>query len=182
MQRALPFPGFGAPPPRAAFRLPPRKREAAPGARPDLAAPAMSADDIARGTARLFQDMGFETLAELRLASGRRVDVIGLDGRGRFVVAEVKSGVADWRADDKWPEYLPFCDWLYVAVGPAFPLDRLPAEVGVVVADRYGGEVARPAPKGRMAAAERRRQTVLFARAASGRLRRLDAMQEGVGA
>ena len=91
----MPFPGFGAPPPRAAFRLPPRKREAAPGARPDLAAPAMSADDIARGTARLFQDMGFETLAELRLASGRRVDVIGLDGRGRFVVAEVKSGIAD---------------------------------------------------------------------------------------
>ena len=167
MQHVLPFAGSRRPP----SPLRPTGN-AVPGSRPDLAATPTQAGDIARGTARLFEAMGFRTLAELRLASGRRVDVIGLDGRGRFAVAEVKSGLADWRADGKWPEYLPFCDWFYVAVGPGFPLDRLPGEVGAVVADRYRGEVARAAPEVRMAAAARRAQTLIFARAAAGRLAR----------
>lgn len=171
MQRALPLAGTGLPAPAAApLRAP---RGAVPGSRPDLAAPrAVSAAGIVRGAARLFEAMGFRTLTELRLASGRRVDVIGLDRRGRFAVAEAKSGVADWRADAKWPEYLPFCDWFYFAVGPGFPLARLPGEAGVAVADSHGGEVARRAPERRMAAAARARQTLIFAHAACARLRR----------
>ncbi len=117
--------------------------------------------------------MRFRTLTELRLASGQRVDVIGLDGRGRFAVAEVKSGLADLRADVKWPGYLPFCDWFYFAVGPGFPLDSLPEEAGIIIADGYRGEVVRAAPGRRMNTAARRRQTLIFAHAASARLRRL---------
>ena len=170
MQPELPFAGVPAPPspPQGGWRAGPEAPSPGPPA-PD----SPSAADIVRGTVRLFESVGLRTLTELRLASGRRVDAIGLDGRGRFAVAEVKSGLADWRADSRWPEYLPFCDRFYFAVGPGFPLDRLPAGTGIVVADRWRGEVARAAPETRMAAAARWRQTLLFAHAASARLRRL---------
>ncbi len=131
------------------------------------------ASDIARGAVRLLDTLGFRSLTEMRLISGRRVDAIGLDGRGRFAVVEVKSSLADLRADEKWPEYLPFCDWFYFAVAPDFRLDALPANTGIIIADRYGGEVVRPSPGAPMASATRRRQTLLFAHTASGRLSRL---------
>lgn len=56
---------------------------------------------IARGVTRLLVDMGYRTLVELPLGNGRRVDVAGLDRRGRFVVVEIKSSLADFRADGK---------------------------------------------------------------------------------
>lgn len=131
------------------------------------------ATDIARGSVRLLDTMGFRALTEMRLASGRRVDAIGLDGRGRFAIVEVKSSLADLRADEKWPEYLPYCDWYYFAVAPDFRLDALPGDTGVIIADRYGGEVVRPSAVAPMDGAVRRRQTLLFAHTASARLSRL---------
>ena len=50
----------------------------------------------------------------------------------------------------------------------------LPRETGLIVADRYGGAVARRAETAKMAAAPRRVQTVRFARYAANRLRRFD--------
>lgn len=131
------------------------------------------AADVTRGAVRLLDTLGFRTLTEMRLTSGRRVDAIGLDGRGRFTVVEVKSSLADLRADEKWPDYLPFCDWFYFAVAPDFKLDALPETTGIIIADRYGGEVVRASPDAPMASATRRRQTLLFAHTASGRLSRL---------
>ncbi|MCG8543751.1 MAG: MmcB family DNA repair protein [Alphaproteobacteria bacterium] len=131
------------------------------------------AADITRGAVRLLDTLGFRPLTEMPLASGRRVDAIGLDGRGRFAVIEVKSSLADLRADDKWPEYLPFCDWFYFAVAPDFRLDALPENTGIIIADRYGGEVVRASPVTPMASAKRRRQTLLFAHTASSRLFRV---------
>jgi hypothetical protein len=125
---------------------------------------------IARGAARLLVDMGYRTLVELPLGNGRRVDVIGLDRRGRFAVVEVKSSPADFRADGKWFEYLPYCDTFYFAVDPDFPLDILPGDVGVIVADAYDGAVRRDAPVRPMNAGRRRALTVRFARTAAGRL------------
>ena len=128
--------------------------------------------DITRGAVRLLETMGFRSLTEMRLASGRRVDAIGLDGRGRFAIIEVKSSVADLRADIKWPEYRYFCDWFYFAVAPNFKLDALPSDTGLIIADRYGGEVIRPSEASRIEGAVRRRQTLLFAHTASARLSR----------
>jgi hypothetical protein len=145
-----------------------------PGSRPDLlhgnGLGEVNAADITRGAVRLLDGLGLRTLIEMRLASGRRVDAIGLDGRGRFAIVEVKSGLADLRADAKWPDYLPYCDQFYFAVAPGFPVATVPEETGVIVADRYGGEVARPSPLVPMASATRRRQTLLFAHVASARL------------
>ena len=132
------------------------------------------AGDIARGVSRALGELGYGTLTEMRLGSGRRVDVIGLDRHGGFAIVEVKSSTADFHADRKWPEYLRFCDRFYFAVAADFPLDRLPGNAGIIVADRFGGTVVRPAPAMKMNATTRRAQTTRFARHAAARLRRAE--------
>ncbi|MDP6176133.1 MAG: MmcB family DNA repair protein, partial [Rhodospirillales bacterium] len=57
----------------------------------------LAADDITRGVCRHLRDLGYSPLTEFKLRTNRRVDVIGLDKGGRFLVAEVKSSVADFR-------------------------------------------------------------------------------------
>ena len=170
MQHALPFLP-GSPVPAAPARRP---RGQVPGSRRDLvSAPATAeAREVTRGAVRLLESLGFRTMTEMRLASGRRVDAIGLDGRGRFAVVEVKTSLADLRADDKWRDYLPYCDLFYFAVPPGFRLEAVPDEVGLIVADRYAGEVARASPHVPMAAGRRRSQTLLFAHVACARLYR----------
>jgi hypothetical protein len=123
------------------------------------------ADGLARGVCRLLDALGYSPLIEVPLASGRRADVLAMDGQGRFVIVEIKSGLADFRNDGKWPGYLPYCDRLYFAVNGEFPVAELPEHAGVVVADRYGAEIIREAP------IARRRQAIRFARIAANRLR-----------
>lgn len=55
---------------------------------------------IARGVCRLLGDMGFATLTEFKLKSKRRADVIGVDKANTFAIVEIKSGLADLRADE----------------------------------------------------------------------------------
>ena len=64
------------------------------------------AADIARGVMRLLADHDCTSLTEFTLKSGRRADVMALDAKGNFTIVEVKSGVADYRADRKWQDYL----------------------------------------------------------------------------
>ena len=49
------------------------------------------AKGLVLGVQALFYDLGYCSITEMRLSSGRRVDVIGLDRRGRFAVAEIKT-------------------------------------------------------------------------------------------
>ena len=136
----------------------------------DLAVPD-AAPLLARGVSRLLSEMGYACLTELRLRSGRRVDVVGLDGRGKLVVVEIKRSVADFRSDAKWPEYLEFCDSFYFAVPEGFPLDILPDDTGLMLADRFGAEIMRAAPANPPLHASRRREvTIRFAQAAANRL------------
>lgn len=140
----------------------------------DLARPWVAerrAEGLGRGVCRLFDAMGFAPLIEVRLSSGRRVDVLAQNRRGQFAVAEVKSSLADFRSDNKWAEYLPFCDQFYFAVSGDFPRDVLPENVGVILADRFGAEILTPAPVVAMGGALRRRQAVRFGRIATHRLR-----------
>lgn len=129
------------------------------------------AEGLARGVCRLLDAMGVCPLVEVPLGTGRRADVLGQDGRGRFVIVEIKSGLPDFRADAKWEDYRDHCDRLYFAVGSEFPQDVLPASVGVIVADRFGAEIRRDAPLQPMAAGLRRRQAIRFGRIAANRLR-----------
>ena len=60
-------------------------------------------------------------LAEVPLPNGRRADLMAIGPRGEIAIAEVKSGLDDYRTDRKWAEYAPFCDAFYFAVDAAFP-------------------------------------------------------------
>src|SRR6478736_4262856 len=71
---------------------------------------------IQRGVRRLFSEMGCVTLPEFSLANGRRADVIALCGAGKLTIVEIKSSVADFRADRKWPDYRDYCDRFYFAI------------------------------------------------------------------
>jgi hypothetical protein len=123
--------------------------------------------EVCRGAGRLMRALGFASLNELPLPNGRRADIVGLSPSGDIWIVEVKSGIEDFRVDTKWPEYRDFSDALFFAVAPAFPLDILPADTGLILADRYGGEIVRPAPETRLAAARRKAMTLRFARAAA---------------
>jgi hypothetical protein len=141
--------------------------------RMDPAAEAADALLLARGVSRWLFDIGHEALSEFRLSNGRRSDVIGLDKSGRFIIVEIKTSPADFRADTKWPDYLDHCDAFYFAVPEYFPRELLPDEHGILVADGYGAAVLRAAPEAKMNAARRAAQTRRFARAAGARLRAL---------
>lgn len=124
---------------------------------------------LTRGVARLFRDLGLAPLPEFSIPNGRRVDMAGLDQKGRLVIAEIKSCQADFDADDKWRDYLPFCDFFFFAVAEHFPRDILPAEEGLIIADGFGGAVLREAVERPLAAARRKAVTLRFARQAAAR-------------
>jgi len=128
---------------------------------------------IARGVRRLLRARGFATVTELPLTSGRRADVVGVNGDGALLIVEIKSSVADFRADHKWRDYFAHCDRLYFAVDANMPLDMMPQEAGLIVADSYGGEILRePAPR-MIPPAARRAVLLRFALVAADRLHRL---------
>jgi len=129
------------------------------------------ADQLARGVSRLLSEMGFACLTEFRLKSGRRADVAGLDRKGRIVIVEIKRSLQDFRADAKWPEYLDYCDNFYFATPKAFPHEVLPGAHGLILADRFGAAVVRPAAALAPLHASRRRElTLRFALGAADRL------------
>ncbi len=140
--------------------------------KPDVDADAVAGRDaitreVCRGAGRLLRAHGFACLNELPLPNGRRADVVALSQSGDIWIVEVKSGVEDFRVDNKWPEYRDFCDALFFAVAPDFPVDILPADTGLILADRYGGEIVREAPEHRLAPARRKAMTLRIARAAA---------------
>lgn len=125
---------------------------------------------IQRGTGRMLRQAGYAWIPELPLVTGRRVDIIAVNKAGLISVIEIKSSVADFRADNKWHEYREFCDRLYFAVAPDLPQEILPEDTGLIVADAYGAEVLKEAPEHKVSAARRKAVLLRFARAAALRL------------
>ncbi len=119
---------------------------------------------VTRGVARLLVDMGYAPLLEVGLPNGRRADVMALGPRGDIVICEVKSSVEDYRCDQKWQEYGPFCDAFYFAVAPEFPHDLIEGDCGLIVADAFGGAVVRDSAANPLAPARRKALTLAFAR------------------
>jgi hypothetical protein len=131
------------------------------------------ASALCRGVCRSLAERGYASLTEFPLANGRRADVIALGRGGDLVIVEVKSSVADFRADRKWPAYWDFCDRLYFAVAADFPRDIVPEECGLLVADAFGAALLRDPPPRTLAAMRRKALTLRFALAAATRLRRV---------
>lgn len=124
---------------------------------------------LTRGVSRLFRDLGLAPMAEFRLPNGRRADLAGLCQKGRLVIAEIKSCEADFAADEKWEDYLGFCDEFYFAVSAGFPRELLPQDEGLIIADGFGGAIIRPSIERTMAPPRRKAITLRFARQAAAR-------------
>lgn len=137
---------------------------------------------IQRGVGRLFRARGFAIVTELTLATGRRADVIALGPAAEIVAVEIKSSVADFRADGKWPDYAPFCDRLYFASHAGVPAEIFPQEAGLILADGFGAEILREAPANPLPAARRKAMMLRFAQAAAFRLHGLFDPEAGAGA
>src|SRR5215216_2609823 len=87
---------------------------------------------VQRGVRRLFAQLGHASLPEFTLASGRRADVIALAPDGLLTIVEIKSSVADFRADRKWPDYRDFCDRFFFAIPATVPLRFARAAAGLL--------------------------------------------------
>ena len=110
---------------------------------------------IQRGVTRALALQNIACLPEVVLPNHRRADLMAVTDKGALWIIEIKSGVADFQADQKWPDYLPYCDRFYFAVAPDFPTDILPPDSGLILADSYGAEIITEAPETKLAAARR---------------------------
>jgi hypothetical protein len=128
---------------------------------------------LARGTCRHLHTHGFVCLEEVIPTPGLRVDVMALGPKGEIWVVECKSSRADFMADGKWQNYLPWCDRFFWAVDTQFPTDLLPPDTGLIFADDYDAEIIRMGPDQKLPPPRRKSITHIFARAAALRLQAL---------
>jgi hypothetical protein len=164
VERALPLPFPAA-----------DSRDAGPSAepvRPD-GRQSPTALAVCRGTTRLVHSLGLACVSELALPSGRRADIVALGGNGDIWIVEIKSSVADFRADQKWMEYRLHCDRLFFATTLDVPCEIFPTDTGLIVADAFGASIRCEAPEHRLPAATRKRMMLRFAHVAALRLQSL---------
>ena len=128
---------------------------------------------VARGTARLLLSLGFCCVSELPLGSGRRADLVALSGNGEIWIVEIKSSIADFRADHKWADYRMHCDRLFFATTLNVPCEIFPPDTGLIVADAFGAEIKCEAPEHKLHASTRKSMMLAIARSAALRLQSL---------
>lgn len=128
---------------------------------------------VARGTSRFLASLGFSTLSEVPLPSGRRADLVAISGKGDIWIIEIKSSRNDLRVDQKWSEYRAHCDRLFFAFTQDLPCEIFPPETGLIVADAYGAYLHCEAPEHRLPAATRKAMLLRFGLTASSRMNRL---------
>jgi hypothetical protein len=172
-RRAAGYPAAMPIPPNSHLKIPP------PGDLPVLDR-ANAAGLLARGLTRFFAAHGLVSLAEFTLGCGRRADLLCLDAKGRITIVEIKSSLEDFRTDQKWPDYLEYCDRFFFAVPESFPREILPAGQGLMVADGYGATVIRESTDFALNGTRRRALLLQFAQLAAARLQALTD-PEGAG-
>lgn len=138
--------------------------------------PLEGAAAVARGVSRLFLRNQIVVQPEVSLRNKRRADLMGISAKGEIILVEIKCVRADLLGDQKWPEYLEFCDRFFWAVPSGFDVGPLhgetfmPERAGLIIADAYDAEIARPAALVPLAAARRKIETQRLARLAMRRL------------
>ena len=125
---------------------------------------------IARGVMRHFAQIGMSSLSEFSPARGLRVDIITLGMSDEIWIVECKSGQSDFKSDKKWQNYLDWCDRYFWAVDRKFPIDILPSDTGVIIADAYDASILRDSPLNKLSAARRKKIMNSVARSACNRL------------
>ncbi len=132
--------------------------------------PLMPGQLLARGVCRHLATHGFVTLEEFTPERGKRLDVMALGPKGELWIVECKSSRADFASDAKWGGYLDWGDRYFWAVDADFPVELLPEETGLILADPYDAEIVRMGPETKLAGARRKAVTQRFARVAAQRL------------
>ena len=135
----------------------------------DLSAPDRTAA-VTRAAMRHCARLGWAPVAEVPIPCGRRLDVMAITAEGCLHAVEVKSCARDFLSDNKWPDYLAWCDRLFFAVDLDFPQALIPDEVGLMVTDGYETITVRDAPHRPLAPARRKSLTHRTAVIAAGRL------------
>ena len=133
------------------------------------------AAEVARGVTRLLCRHDLFAMCEVPLPNGRRADLMAIGAKGELTIVEIKVSKADLLGDQKWTDYLEYCDRFFWAVPHALAQllddDRfLPGEAGLLVADRYDAAVMREPASRPLAPARRKAETLRFARRAARRL------------
>ncbi|MGQ7791183.1 MmcB family DNA repair protein [Faunimonas sp. B44] len=129
---------------------------------------------IRRGVCRRLRAERYALIPELTLSSGRRADLVAICPAGSILIIEIKSSVEDFRADQKWPDYLRHADALYFATAPDVPPNIFPESAGLIVADPYGAEILRECGRQKLPPATRREMLIRIARAGAMRLHDLE--------
>lgn len=125
---------------------------------------------VARGAGLHLHAHDYAWIPEFTVKTGRRIDLMGLSPKGQFWAVEVKSSLEDFRVDDKWPEYLAFCDQFSFAVSPDFPVDVLPADVGIIITDGFEHfQKRKPQNLKALSGAGRKSLLIQFARASANK-------------
>ncbi len=133
------------------------------------------AAEVARGVTRLFCRRDLFAMCEVPLPNGRRADLMAIDAKGQLTIVEIKVSKADLLGDDKWRDYLDYCDRFFWAVPQVLAHHTgsarfLPEAAGLIVADRYDAAVMREAALQALAPARRKAELLRFARRAARRL------------
>ena len=125
---------------------------------------------IARGVMRHFAQIGLSSLSEFSPTRGLRVDIITLGISDEIWIVECKSGQSDFKSDKKWQNYLDWCDRYFWAVDAKFPINILPSDTGIIIADAYDASILRDSPLNKLSAARRKKIMNSVARSACNRL------------
>jgi hypothetical protein len=133
------------------------------------------AAEVARGVTRLVCRHELFAMGEVPLPNGRRADLMAIGPKGELTIVEIKVSKADLLGDQKWTDYLDYCDRFFWAVPNvlAHLLEEerfLPGDAGLLVADRYDAAVMREPSTRPLAPARRKAETLRFARRAARRL------------
>src|ERR1019366_6344333 len=88
---------------------------------------------IAIGTTTVIATVATST----SMTTTRRADIVALATDATIHIVEIKSSVADFRADTKW-HYRAHCNRLFFAIPETVPVEIMPQDAGLILADSYG--------------------------------------------
>ena len=125
---------------------------------------------ISRGVMRHFAQIGVSSLSEFSPTRGLRVDIVALGPSDEIWIVECKSGKNDFKSDNKWHNYLDWCDRYFWAVAAEFPIDILPSDTGLIIADPYDASILREAPLNKVSVVRRKKLIKSIAKSACNRL------------
>lgn len=79
---------------------------------------------------------------EVHLNPHLRADILAMDWDDKVTIIEIKSCKEDFKNDDKWKNYMDYCDYLYFLCPEGAISDKdLPANIGLVWASGFSNHL-----------------------------------------